>query len=152
LKEAFSPAGHAKVERAARAGGDCVEHPQRIFSVEFRARISGGMNDIIEFAIREIEINDASAYEGEVWMLGEVRGLLPESVNASRQDRRLESKAKAFFGMAKTLQKPAADEAGAPSDEKASAMKVKKILFGQINHGFEILRECPALSFWRHCF
>jgi len=52
-----------------------------------------------------------------------VRSLLPKGVDVSRQDRRLQSKAMAPFGVAKTLQQPAADEAGASGDEEASAIK-----------------------------
>jgi hypothetical protein len=148
VKEAPRLAGHVKVERAASAGDDCVEHPQWIFGVELRARVSGGVNDMTELAIREIKILDVSAYEGEAGMLDKVRGLLPERVNASGQNRGLQPKAKASSGMAKTLQQPAANEAGASGNEEASAIKARQVALRESNDSVELLSERAN---FRHC-
>ena len=52
--------------------------------------------------------------------------------------------------MTKTFEQPAADEARSSGDEKASAIETKKIVPGEINDRFEILRKGPAPSFRRH--
>jgi hypothetical protein len=53
--------------------------------------------------------------------------------------------------MTKTFEQPATDEARSSGDEQASAIETKKILPGEINDRFEIIRKGPASSFRRHC-
>ena len=52
--------------------------------------------------------------------------------------------------MTKTFEQPAADETRSSGDEKASAVKAKKIGPGKINDRFEVLWKGPGSSFRRH--
>lgn len=83
-------------------------------------------------------------------MLGEMRSLPPEGVDASSQDCRSQTQPKSFLGMTKTFEQPTADEARSSGDEQASAIEIKKIIPGKIDDRFEILRKGPAPSFRRH--
>jgi hypothetical protein len=82
-------------------------------------------------------------------MLGEMRGLPLEGVDASGQDRRLQPQPESLLGMTKTFEQPTANEARSSGDEQASAIEAEKIVPGKLNDRIEILRKGPARSFHR---
>ena len=88
LKKTPGFARDGEIQRPTRAVDHAVEHPQRILGVELRARVGGRVNDMRELAIRKVEVRDVSGQKGEAAMLGEVRSLPPEGVDASSQDCR----------------------------------------------------------------
>ena len=115
-EEKFACVGRAgKLQTTAGAFDDGVEHQRRLFVVERRAGVGGGVDDVAELSGGKREA--AHVALGDLHLVGQVRHLAAHGGRVAGQNRHPRPELQGAVGVQKALHQPAAEEAAGAREE-----------------------------------